>query len=113
MTEHVKKRCLDAINRAMLYCLKVANGERCVVVLGQDQIVSTDELYDTILHLRTMLPSKDEARNLRQLVMGERAVCAASSHAHGMSAEHRIEYARRASKLDPLVDKLEVLCGQA
>lgn len=103
-----KHRSLAAINRAMLYCLKTLNDAPCVALLGSDKVVPINEVYDTVMYLRNMLPNKEEARKLKELVLSERAVCAFHSKMLGVSEE----YARRLAKLEPLLEKLEVLCGQ-
>jgi hypothetical protein len=113
VTESLKQRTLDAVNRAMLYCLRAMNGARCVTVLGKDKIISVDELYDTIIYLRGMIPNRDEARELRSLVSAQRTIYTAAANQSGMPADHKMEYEKRAAKLSPILEKLEVLSGQA
>lgn len=113
MNEGLKQRCLNAINRATLYCLKVSNDCLTIVHLDSNKIAPVDEIYDVILYLRTMLPNKDEACKLRELVAGERSMLVFNSRAESLPPKTREAYARNAAKLELLLAKLEVLCGQA
>ncbi len=113
MNDTLKQRCLAAIDRAMSYVLKTADNSPCVAILGSDKIASINELYETVMSLRNMLPNKDEAYKLRELVMNEISMWSIASKTPGSSEDYKMQCARRVAKLEPLLKKLEVLSGQA
>lgn len=113
MTENLKKRCLDAINRAMLYCLKVSNGSHCVTLLGEDKTIANEELYETINYLRAMIPNKDESKVLRGLVEKELAEARILINHPAADTYVKQHGEKKYSVLKPILEKLEVLCGQA
>jgi len=115
MNDKLQARVLEAVNRAMFYCLKVYKGEHCVVRLGgEDRPVPVNELYETIMHLRAMVLSKDEARMLKRIVEDEQSY-AKNNAITSSKADHSAAagFEKFAARLQPILDKLEVLIGQA
>jgi len=109
MNDDLKKRKIAAIDRAMLYCLRgLPQGAQCITTFSKDKPISIEELYETILYLRGMIPNKDEAIQLHQLIKNEHYTCL-----QRWDAERRPELAKQASKLATLLEKLEVLSAQA
>lgn len=105
MNEHLKKRTVEAIDRAMHYCLKaqIQNGVGPVVInITTDKAVPADELYDTIMLLRSMILNKDEVNVLSNMVKLERQMI---SSAPGND--------KWMARLKTILDKLEVLSGQS
>ena len=114
MTEDLKKRCLDALNRGMRYCLRASNAQPCVTELGSDKVIPVSELYETIMFLRSMVPSKEEALVLKRLAENDRTMCLNFANTRvDLLEQDRIRYRKAVSLLEPILQKLEVLCGQA
>lgn len=113
MSDIIKQRVLDAVNRAMLYCLRVTKDQqRIITVFGNDKPISIDELYDTIISIRSMIPNEDEARILLRLAEDEHSYCIANSRHPNTSAQNALGLEKRVAKLKPILEKLGVLCGQ-
>lgn len=112
MSDIIKQRVLDAVNRVMLYCLRVTKEQqRIITVFGNDKPISIDELYDTIISIRSVIPNKDEARILLRLAEDEHSYCAAARLLN-TSAQNALGLEKRVAKLKPILEKLGVLCGQ-